>query len=140
MGGVIMTTLKGIHKGPMTVKLVCGGIIEGVTFDSASGYLSYTAYSRTSWLSSGRHNAIVPTPFDIAEVISKPPQRTMRELFDAGELEVGMKFRSGRSAYEWITYKTTEGIWLFSSPSGSLFYQIDSMDEPDQMILQEEDK
>jgi len=131
-----MTRLKGIHRGPMTVKLVCGGIIEGVITFAASDKLHGVG---TSWDKNGRFFSHMPSPLDIAEIISKPPQRTMRELYDAGELEVGMKFISSRSGYTWGTSKTTEGVWLFSTAGGSVFYSIDGIGEPNQMILQEED-
>jgi hypothetical protein len=131
-----MTELKGIHNGPMTVKLVCGGIIEGVRFDAGMLRCALPCLD-TTWHTSGRFFSYELSPLDIAEIISKPPPRTMKELHDAGELEVGMRFRCGRSGYVWLTSKTTEGRWLFSA-YGQLFYTFDGVSRPDQMILQED--
>jgi len=132
-----MATLKGIHKGPMTVKLVCGGIIEGIR--NVDGMLISDARRDVNWHFDGKFYFDGPSVLDIAEVTSKPPQATMKELHDAGELEVGMRFRCGRSGYVWTTSKTTGGLWLFSSAGGPMFYAIDGIGEPSQMILQGED-
>jgi hypothetical protein len=130
-----MTRLKGIHRGPMTVKLVCGGIIEGVITFAASDKLHGVG---TSWDKNGRFFSHMPSPLDIAEIISKPPQRTMRELYDAGELEVGMKFVLQHYDTVWVTSKTTEGVWLFCCQP-NVWYSFDFMNNPEAMILQGED-
>ena len=84
-----MTELK-THKGTVTAKLRCGGLLKCYR-EASTGFLRG---DRVTWHADGSfYPAGVETDIDIVEIVSKPPARTLKDVIAAGELVDGMLFK-----------------------------------------------
>lgn len=82
-----MTELK-THKGTMTAKLRCGGMVECELVEENGSIGS----GSIEWYLDGRYYSSQETPIDIVEIVSEPSRANLLELFTTGELKDGMVF------------------------------------------------
>jgi hypothetical protein len=133
-----MSELTGKFHDDMTVKLRCGGVLEGISYPDMiynTKYLTLEWYADGTFVKDNSEHA-----FDIVEVLSKKPQMTLAYCLNSGNLCGGMQFV--RASFE---EKTTATVYYvdgdhylgYTSGRPSILQRADTLVDAHDWILVE---
>jgi hypothetical protein len=127
------------HDG-MTVKLRCGGVLEGITYAECEFHFES---HELAWHNDGTYSDFEGEehPLDIVEVLSKKPQHqlTLEECLNRGNLCGGMMFtRTDGGRNNFTVYAFNGEYYVAFDNDRTVLYRVDTMRNMQAWILSED--